>query len=90
LFGGEVDGFYFTVEGYGAVEVEGEGGGAAIARLLLGAGEAGPAGAEAEDDLVFSEFQDCEVVAVEAVGGCVGAEQGGPGDPEFGVEFILR
>jgi hypothetical protein len=58
--------------------------------LLLGVGEAGPAGAEAEDDLVFSEFKDCEVIAVKAVGCCIGAEQRGPGDPEFGVEFSVQ
>jgi hypothetical protein len=54
--------------------------------LLFGVGEAGPFGAEAEEDFVVSEFEDGELVAVEAVGGCVGAEQGSPGDPEFGVE----
>jgi hypothetical protein len=30
------------------------------------------------------------VGAVESVGGCVAAEQGGPGGPEFGVERFVH
>jgi hypothetical protein len=85
-FGGEVHLVYFTVQQDGSVFGEGERGDVAVAALLLVVREAGPSGAEAEEDFVVAELDDGEVVAVESLGGCVGAEQGGPGDPEFGVE----
>ncbi len=50
-------------------------------------GEAEPAGVDAEDDFVGADFDDGVVGEVEAVGSGVGAEEGGPGGPEFGVEL---
>ena len=48
--------------------------------------EAQPAGIDAEDDLVGADLDDGVVRAGEAVGGGVGAEEGGPGGPEFTME----
>jgi hypothetical protein len=87
LFGGYVHFLLgLVVEGYGAVFVEGEAGGGGVALLDFGGGEAEPAVVYAEDDFVGAHFDYGVVGAVEAVGGCVAAEQGGPGGPEFGVE----
>jgi hypothetical protein len=53
-------------------------------------GEAEPAGAYAEGDLVGADFYYGVLSAVEAVGGCVAAQQGCPGGPEFDVELSIR
>jgi hypothetical protein len=49
-----------------------------------------PVGVDAERDLFRADFDYGVVRGVETVGGCVGAEQGGPGGPEFGVEFSFQ
>jgi hypothetical protein len=46
-----------------------------------------PVGVDAERDLFRADFDYGVMRVIEAVGRCVGAEQGGPGGPEFGVEF---
>ena len=58
--------------------------------LDFGGGEAEPAVVYAEDDFVGAHLDYGVVGAVESVGGCVAAEHGGPGGPEFGVEAIIH
>jgi hypothetical protein len=58
--------------------------------LEVTGGEAEPAIVDAEGDFVGTHFDYGVVGAVESVGGCVAAEQGGPGGPEFGVEFAIQ
>ena len=55
-----------------------------------GCGEAEPVGAHAESDFIGADFDYGVLRGVEPVGGCVGAEQGSPGGPEFGVEAIVH
>ena len=52
--------------------------------------EAKPAAGNAERDLVGADLDDCVMPAVESVGGCVGAKQGGPGGPKFAVERTIQ
>jgi hypothetical protein len=49
-----------------------------------------PVGVDAERDLFRAYFDYGVVRVVETVGGCVGAEQGGPGGPEFGVKLSFQ
>jgi hypothetical protein len=58
--------------------------------LEVTGGEAEPAVVDAEGDFVGTHLDYGVVGAVESVGGCVAAEQGGPGGPEFGVEAIIQ
>jgi hypothetical protein len=87
-FGGQVHFIGGGAEGYFAVFVEGEGLVGSLAGLLLGGGEAEPAGVYAEDDLVGAYFDDGVVGAVKAVHGGVGAQEGSPGGPEFAVKRL--
>lgn len=90
MFGGHVHFLLgLVVDGDGAVFVELEGGGGCVALLYFGGGEAEPAVVYAEDDFVGAYFDYCVVGAVESVGGCVAAEHGGPGGPEFGMELAI-
>ena len=58
--------------------------------LKVTGGEAEPAIVDAEGDFVGAHLDYGVVGAVESVGGCVAAEHGGPGGPEFGVEAIVH
>jgi hypothetical protein len=91
LFGGYVHLLFgLVVEGDGSVFVEGKGLRGLAAVLEVTGGEAEPAIVDAEGDFVGTHFDYGVVGAVESVGGCVAAEQGGPGGPEFGVEFAIQ
>jgi hypothetical protein len=57
--------------------------------LHCGCGEAEPVDAYAESDFFGAYFDYGVLWCVESVGGCVGAEQGSPGGPEFGVELLI-
>jgi hypothetical protein len=87
LFGGYVHLLFgLVVDGDSPVFVEGKGLRGLAAVLEVTGGEAEPAIVDAEGDFVGTYLDDGVVGAVESVGGCVAAEQGGPGGPEFGVE----
>jgi hypothetical protein len=88
LFGGDVHlllGLVVDVDG--SVFVEGKGCWGLAAVLEVTGGEAEPAIVDAEGDFVGAYLDYGVEGAVESVGGCVAAEQGGPGGPEFGVEL---
>jgi hypothetical protein len=95
-FAGEALGCQVHLFGRGVVEDdvavfgEGEGLGWCVVGLHGGGGEAEPAVVDAEGDFVGAYFDYGVVGAVESVGGCVAAEQGCPGGPEFGVEAIVH
>ena len=55
-----------------------------------GGGGTESAGVDADKDEVRGDFYDGVVGAREAVEGGVGAEEGGPGGPEFVVELRLQ
>ena len=55
-----------------------------------GGGRAEGAGADADEDEVGGDFDDGVVRARKAVEGGVGAEEGGPGGPEFGLELGVQ
>jgi hypothetical protein len=91
LFGGYVHFLLgLVVEGDGSVFVEGKGLWGVSAVLEVTGGETEPAIIHAEDDFVGTHLDYSVVGAVESVGGCVAAEHGGPGGPEFGVEAIIQ
>jgi hypothetical protein len=79
-----------VVDGDGSVFVEGKGSGGFSAVLEVTRREAEPAVVHAEGDFVGTHLDYGVVGAVESVGGCVAAKQGGPGGPEFGVEAIVQ
>jgi hypothetical protein len=87
LFGGYVHLLLgLLVDGDGSVFVEGKGLSGFSAVLEVTRREAEPAVVDAEGDFVGTHLDYGVVGAVESVGGCVAAEQGCPGGPEFGVE----
>jgi hypothetical protein len=49
-----------------------------------------PLAVDPEGDLIRANFDYGVVRSVETVGGCVRAEQGSPGGPEFGVKFSFQ
>ena len=77
---------WLIIDSDGTIFVQCKGYGGFSAVLHFGGGEAEPAVVDAESDFVGADFDYGVVRAVESVGGCVAAEQGCPGGPEFGVE----
>jgi hypothetical protein len=91
VFGGDVHFFFgLVVDSHCAVFLKGEGCRWCVVVLYSGCGEAEPVSAYAERDFVGADFDYGVLCAVQSVGGCVGAEQGGPGGPEFGVELRVQ
>jgi len=91
VFGGDVHLFWLPVaDNDAAVFGEGKWDGRLAAVLQVTLGEAEPAVVDAESDVAGGNLDDGVVGAVEAVGGCVAAQQGSPGGPEFGVETVVQ
>jgi hypothetical protein len=90
LFGGKVHLFGDTVQFNSSIFLEAEGGLIAITILKRLVRKAKPTAGDTEGDLVYADFDDCMMPAVESVGCGVGAEQRCPGGPKFPVEFCIQ
>src|ERR1700722_2189282 len=78
LFGGKVHLFGDGIQFNSSVFLKAEVGLIAVAIFQTLVREAKPTAGYAECDFVCADFDDCVMLAVESVGGCVRAKQRGP------------
>src|SRR6266700_6195269 len=90
LFGGKVHLFGNTVQFNSSIFLEAEVGPITVTILKRLVREAKPAAGDTEGNLFCSYFDYCVILAVESVGGGVGAKQRRPGGPKFSSEARIE